>query len=136
MTALPSEAEPRQQVRQVRRGRRLPEDLRSTVRLDRRTRVGRDVAEFRASLLRHVGGSPTATQRATIELAVQLRARLVAMDFAFAENGDQSGHDSRTYLSWSNSLSRAMFRLGMKAAAERPPTLDEIMGRSRTGVAA
>jgi len=111
------------QVRPVVRGRRLPENMRVAVRLDRRTRLGRDVAAFRRELLQHVGDRPSATQRAIVELAVQLRARLVAMDQAFAERGDQSAHDTKSYLAWSNSLARAMGRLGLKGPAEAVPTI-------------
>ena len=35
--------------------------------------------------------------------------------------------DSRTYLAWSNSLSRALLGLGLKGAPERPRSLSDII---------
>jgi|GEM_PF-2552763 len=121
-----------EQVRRVARGRRLPEDMRVTVRLDRRTRLGRDVQQFRCELLRHIGDRPSAPQRALVELAVQLRARLVSMDQAFAERGNQSGHDTKAYLAWSNSLARALSRIGLKAPPETAPTLASLFTKDET----
>ena len=42
---------------------------------------------------------------------------------AFMERGDQSAHDTRTYLSWNNSLTRLLRQLGFRGAAERAPDL-------------
>ena len=81
--------------------------------------------ETRAALVAHVGGNPSATQKATIERAVQLTLRVATMDRKFAETGEQTEHDSRTYLAWSGSLSRVLRDLGMKAAQQRAKTLPE-----------
>lgn len=74
----------------------------------------------RADLTAHVGGHPSATQRALIEQAGQLRLRLAAMDQKFAQAGELSHHDSRTYLAWSNSYGRLISRLGSKPADTAP----------------
>jgi len=112
-------------------GRRPPENLRSTVRLDGRTREAKAAKLFEAELVRHVGGSPSATQAALIAQATQIQMRLSAMDEAFAERGDQSAHDSRVYLSWANSLSRLMRQIGLKGGAAKGPSLSEyIAGRA------
>ena len=113
-------------VRRVIRGRRLPENLRVTVRLDRRTLAGRDATAFRAALLRHCKNRPSETQRAMIELAVQLRMRLVVMDLTFANCGEQSEHDARQYLAWANSLQRALSRLGLEGVKEHT-TRDQVL---------
>ena len=113
-------------VRRVIRGRRLPENLRVTVRLDRRTLAGRDAIAFRTALLRHCNDRPSETQKALIELAVQIRMRLVVMDLKFADSGEQSEHDARQYLAWSNSLQRALSRLGLEGAKEQP-TRDQVL---------
>ncbi len=81
--------------------------------------------EVRSELTAHVGGAPSATQRVLIERAVQLTLRLAIMDTKFGETGVQTEHDSRTYLAWSGSLSRAMRDLGLKGAASRPKSLAE-----------
>ncbi len=84
--------------------------------LDQRTREARLIRETRAELVRHLGGNPSATQAAMIEQAVQLRLRLAVMDRKFAEGGEQTLHDSRTYLAWSGSYTRLLARLGLEAA--------------------
>ena len=95
-------------------------------KLDGRTREGRLVRDTRSALIAHIGGQPSATQRALVERAVQLTLRIASMDRKFAETGVQTEHDSRTYLAWSASLSRALRDLGMKGVAEKPRTLAEI----------
>jgi hypothetical protein len=94
-------------------------------KLDRRTREARLLCDARAELIRHVGGNPSAVQLALIEQAAQLRLRLACMDRRFAEAGTFTEHDSRTYLAWSNSYTRALRHLGLTGAAERSPTLAE-----------
>jgi hypothetical protein len=85
-------------------------------KLDGRTREARLVKSLRTELAAHVGGKPSTAQHALIEQAVQIRLRLALMDRKFSENDILTDHDSRTYLAWSNSLSRLMRQLGLKAA--------------------
>jgi hypothetical protein len=108
----------------------------SLAKLDGRTREARLMRETRAALTAHVGGAPSATQRALIERACQLTLRLAAMDQRFADTGGQTDHDSRVYLAWSNSLTRTLREIGLKGAAERAPTLAEVLAVKRGGVAA
>lgn len=85
----------------------------------------------RAALIAHLGGRPSVVQQTLIERACQLQIRLAMMDRAFAASGVQSDHDSRTYLAWSNSLTRTMRELGVKGVAERQPNLkDYLAGRA------
>lgn len=114
-------------VRMARHPRRPPESLEAVAPLDKRTRLGKDVAAFRAVLVQHCGGRPSGTQGALIEVALQLRIRLAAMDARFAETGEMSAHDSKIYLSWSNSIARVMRQLGLRGAPQRQPTLAEIL---------
>lgn len=109
-------------IRSVRR-RRIPESLSTTVHLDRRTRAWKIIDAFRADLVRHLGGKPSAVQLVLIEMAIQLRLRIFSMDTTFMERGDQSAHDTRTYLSWNNSLTRLLRQLGFRGTAERAPDL-------------
>ena len=94
---------------------------------DQRTREARLLREARAELTAHVGGNPSATQRALIDQAAQLRLRLACMDRKFAESGTFTEHDSRTYLAWSNSYTRTLLRLGVTGAAERPLSLADAL---------
>ena len=84
--------------------------------------------ETRAALVAHVGGKPSAVQSAMIERACQLTLRIVAMDRKFAETGAQTDHDSRTYLAWSNSLTRTLAQLGVESATTaREPTIVDLL---------
>src|SRR4051812_36159359 len=80
------------------------------LKMDQRTKEARLIRETRAELLAHVGGNPSATQRALIEALVQIKLRLAMMDRKFAEAGGQTDHDSRTYLAWANSYGRMLAR--------------------------
>lgn len=98
------------------------------VTMDRRTKEARLLRDTRAELTAHLGGNPSATQRALIEQAAQLRLHLATMDRTFAETGGKMTlHDSRTYLAWANSYSRLLRLLGLKGAPERGPSLAEIL---------
>jgi hypothetical protein len=102
-------------------------------KIDGRTREARLMQKVRSELTEHVGSNPSATQRAMIERAVNLSVRIALMDQKFIETGIQTEHDSRTYLAWSNTLTRTMRELGMKPAAQRTPTIAEIMARPAAG---
>jgi hypothetical protein len=103
---------------------------------DQRTREARLLREARAELTAHVGGNPSATQRALIDQAAQLRLRLACMDRKFAESGAFTEHDSRTYLAWSNSYTRALAQLGMKSAEAKGMSLTERLAAAAAARAA
>ena len=90
-----------------------------------RTREGRILKGVRAELAAHVGGKPSATQRALIERAAMLTLRIALMD-AKEPDGTLSERDAREYLAWTNTLTRLMRQLGMQGVAERPKTLAEV----------
>lgn len=52
------------------------------------------------------------------------------MDRNFAKSQQMTEHDSRTYLAWSNSYSRLLRQLGLKGAAERAPSLADLLANS------
>ena len=91
--------------------------------LDQRTEEARSIRETRAELLAHVGGDPSATQRALIEQLVQIKLRLAVMDRKFCQTRAQTDHDSRTYLAWANTSARSLRQLGMEGVKRRGPTL-------------
>lgn len=107
-----------------------------------RSREGRLFLALRAELVRHVGGKPTATQRALIDRAAMLQTHLARMDERMFRDGEMSDHAGRQYLAWANSVSRMLQALGLDAADEKPQTPDDILrdiyrqasaGRSGTG---
>jgi hypothetical protein len=109
----------------------------SLSKIDGRTREARLMRGTREALFAHVGGKPSVVQQTLIERACQLQIRIAMMDRDFAEGCVQTEHDSRTYLAWSNSLTRTLRELGIKGAVARAPNLnDYVFNRSHTGAAA
>jgi hypothetical protein len=99
-------------------------------KLDGRTKEARLMRETRAELTAHVGGTPSATQRALIERAAQLTLRVAAMDRKFAETGAQTEHDTAQYLAWSNALSRLLRQLGPAVRAPAPDLASYLESRA------
>ncbi len=84
----------------------------------------------KAALCAHVGGKPSATQRALIDRAAQLTLHVARMDARAMEDGGLSDHATREYLAWSNTLSRTLALLGLDAVPAPPPrvpTVKEIL---------
>ncbi len=86
----------------------------------------------RADLVRHVGGSPSATQKLLIERAAVLQLRLAMMDRAKSPGGDLSEKSAREYLCWHNSLVRTLRELGLQAAPTPIPTLADHLAARRS----
>lgn len=103
-------------------------------KLDGRTREAKLLHRTRAELTAHVGGSPSATQRALIERAVSLTLQIAMLDAKHATGGF-TAHDAREYLAWTNALTRLMRHLGQKGVAERALTPREVLSQ-RAGSAA
>jgi hypothetical protein len=85
-------------------------------KLDGRTTLAKRAKQRREELIQHVGGNPSATQKALIEQAVMLQMRIDMMDSATIEGGAMNSGDDRRYLAWANSLARLMRQLGQKSA--------------------
>jgi hypothetical protein len=81
----------------------------------------------KAALVAHVGGKPSATQRALIDRAANLTLHVARMDARAMEQGELSDHTSRQYLAWSNSLARTLALLGMDAAKASAPSLRDYL---------
>src|SRR5215217_3761450 len=97
-------------------------------KIDGRSREAKLVHHTRNSLIDHCGGDPNAVQIAMIDQICQLTLRIQAMDRKFAESGEQTDHDTRTYLAWSNSLVRLLCELGVKAQQpKKTPTISDII---------
>ena len=79
----------------------------------------------KAAFIAHVGGKPSATQRALVDRAAMLTLHLARLDAKAMQAGGFTDHDSRTYLAWSNSLRRTLAALGMKPAASPARTLTD-----------
>lgn len=98
-------------------------------KLDGRTREARLLRDFRADLVRHVGGKPSATQAALITQACQLQLRIALMDRATAGEAVPSFRNGREYLAWANALARLLRQLGKGVSATGPTLADHLAGR-------
>jgi hypothetical protein len=85
--------------------------------------------QVRQDLTQHVGGKPSAVQRAMIERAVWLSLRLAQLDRKIADSKNFTEIDSNCYLAWNNSLVRTLARLGIEPSKPRSakPSLDSIL---------
>ena len=101
-------------------------------KLDQRTKEARVLREIREELTHHVGNNPSATQRALIDQAAQLKLRLAVMDRTFAENNKTTGHDTRDYLAWANSYTRLLRQLGIKGTTDRALNLNDYLAARDT----
>ncbi len=100
-------------------------------KLDGRTWEAKLLSHVRRDMTSHVGGSPSVTQRALIDRAAWLTLHIAQIDRRTGEGQAMTEHDSRTYLAWTNSLTRLMRQLGMTGAAQRVPSLrDHIASRA------
>ena len=100
-------------------------------KLDQRTREARLLRETRESLIRHLGASPSAVELALVDRIALLTLHTALFDRKALEAGGLSERDSRSYLAYSNSLSRALRALGVEPAAARPPSLAEYWAGQR-----
>lgn len=89
-------------------------------KIDGRSPEARLIARTRADLTRHVGGKPTAVQKALINRIAILTMHVARIDKRAIEKGGMSEADSRTYLAHSNSLCRALGQLGLQSKADQP----------------
>lgn len=103
-----------------------------------RTKGGRVLALFRDTFIEHFGGEPTRMELAVIDIAIQLKYRLLLMEQKFDENdADMSEKDSQRYLAWCNALTRLIKGLGKaRAPKSAVSSIDSIVARkaARTGV--
>jgi hypothetical protein len=96
--------------------------------LDGRTVEAKLLRSIRSELTEHLGGKLTAVQRQLVERAAMLTLHVRLFDARAVENGGAlSERDGRQYLAYSNALARALKELGVKATAERGPSLAEYL---------
>jgi hypothetical protein len=96
-------------------------------RVDGRSKEGRLLLQMRAVLTAQLGEHLTPQQTVLIERAAFLQLRCAALDARILD-GTFTDYDAKTYLAFSNSLTRVMVALGLGAptAADKPPSLDDI----------
>ena len=95
-------------------------------KLDGRTMIAKLMRETRAALIAHVGGEPSATQRALIERVVWLTVKCSLIDAKIVA-GTDNYYDSKSYLAWSNALRRALRDLGFQSSEAKQPSLADVL---------
>jgi hypothetical protein len=101
--------------------------------LDGRRREAKLMAQLVADLTLHVGGAPSAVQRALIHRAAALHLRLSLMDAQTEPGGGMSEKNAREYLCWSNAYARLLCQLGMAAApTQNSPGLPRLLSGMTT----
>ena len=93
--------------------------------LDGRSAAGRLLRRVRKELTDHLGGKPSPPQRVLVDRAAWLTLHMAQIDARTAEGRPMTEHDSRTYLAWSNTLTRLMRQLGTAGVPQPPRTLAE-----------
>jgi hypothetical protein len=86
------------------------------------TKEARLFGALRRELIAHVGGNPSAAERALIDRCAMLQTHLARMDEKMFLQGEMSDHAGRQYLAWANSVSRMLQALGLKAPAPKELT--------------
>jgi hypothetical protein len=77
-------------------------------------------------LLEHLGGHASPVQAALIERAASLTLHIETFDKRAFAAGGMDEKSSRVYLSYTNSLSRLLRQLGIRAQAAPPKSLAEL----------
>jgi hypothetical protein len=104
----------------------------SLTQIDGRCRIARQIREFTATLVQHVGGSPTAAQAVLIREAAIKNAKVAMLvDTILAGQGVDLDCATRTYLAWSNSLRRDLEALGMTRPDQQLPSPIEYLAARR-----
>ncbi len=95
--------------------------------LDGRSREVLFLKHFRTELTAHCGGRPSAVQIKLIERAARLALHLEILDERLGTGTFGDDKDSKTYLAWSNFLTRTLRQIGLKGAPPRQQTIEEVM---------
>jgi hypothetical protein len=95
------------------------------------TKEGKFLRAYEQSLVDHVGGQPSITQRALISRTARLALHLELLDErAIIQGKGLNPTDCHFYAVWSNSLARHLSKLGFEPSKTRRalnrPSLDEI----------
>jgi hypothetical protein len=89
------------------------------------SREARLFRALRTELVAHVGGKPTAAERAIIDRCAILQTHLALLDERMFGTGELSDHASKQYLAWANAVSRMLQALGLKPSKPQAMTARE-----------
>jgi hypothetical protein len=96
--------------------------------IDKRTRLGKQLAEWRADLIRDLGGKPSTAELALVDLAVRSKLMLDSIDAWLLVQPSLVNARKRAVLpvvrerqAQADGLLRALDRLGLASRAQEPP---------------
>jgi hypothetical protein len=98
----------------------------SVLAVDGRSKAGRFTRKCEAELTAQIGGSPSFAQRILIRRVVRALWALEALDAKMA-SGSWTDHDSRTHGGLGNQVRLSLRELGIKPAADKPPSLAQYL---------
>jgi hypothetical protein len=108
---------------------------RPLAKVDKRTKAGQFLHAYEQMLIDHVGGSPSATQRALIIRTARLALHAELLDARALKDGKGlSATDQHFYCVWSNSLARHLAKLGLerpKPKGSTPSSLTKVLEEMR-----
>lgn len=98
----------------------IPTTPTALAKVDGRSSLAHRMRRVRDALTKHIGGRPSEAQKVLINRAVMLTLHIQAMDERMLAEGSFTELDSRTYLAWSNTLTRTMVALGLETRKGTP----------------
>jgi hypothetical protein len=100
----------------------------SLTAIDGRCRAARQIREFTAELMQHIGPDPTAAERVLVNAAAVKHAKMIMLaDKILADSELDLDLATRTFLAWSNSLRRDLEALGLKRPQQMPKKLADVL---------
>jgi hypothetical protein len=100
--------------------------------IDGRRAEAKLMKAVRDELTQHIGGTATISQRMLIDRAATLSLRLRLLDRLTLSDAGLSEKNAREAVCWENALRRTLTTLGMKAAAQPPPSLQDYLASKRS----
>jgi hypothetical protein len=109
-------------------GRAYSAAIRIRQGIDGRSKAGRVLIATRRALIAHLGGEDRLSppQRALVERCAALQLSICALDQRIID-GTFTDYDSKTYLAWSNSLTRCLVALSAMGNVTTGPSLNDVL---------
>src|SRR5208282_1291400 len=93
-----------------------------------RSREERFLRAYEKMLVEHVGGDPSAVQRALIGRCARLALHLELMDERSLKDGREFGPtDHHFYVAWANAFARHLAALGLQPPPTPTPSLEQVL---------
>jgi hypothetical protein len=102
--------------------------------IDGRSREGRFIRSYESTLVEHIGGDPSVTQKMIIARATRIALHLELLDERVFKLGHSlTQFDFTHYCAWSNALTRMLSVSGLEGAARKAPQLETYLASAHGG---